>query len=279
MGYVAIILVITTLIALLMFQVSKDEVIRILSSRTPDNIPGGRPGSPSYSIDMISVQNLPDLVIQLNFLRNLTALPLVKLWNETTSWEYEDMIANVPRLVDLKTSLDTAADIMGVESLYEEYTIEEADRKLYILDLTNAIIAFAGAETQRTVYTVYAFNVNPDGHVSVFGGYRDFFLYSSNFFVNRKSIIGEIEITTPTETKCFRSEEIPGGMGSCLPIFEAPIGQLRIKDLSPDDRIHLEVTLNTINMFGHSGIIEVITTETGHGPGPSVVEWIGASGT
>jgi hypothetical protein len=277
-GYVAIILVITTLIALFVFQVGEDELIRILASRTPDNIPGRRPGSPSYSIDLIAVQDLPDLFIQLNFLQNLTKIPLLKLWNETTSREYNDMVANVPRLANLKTHLDMVAGTIGVESLYDEYEIEKTDRKIYVLDITDAIIAFAGAETQRTVYTVYAFNVGPGGKVSVFGGYRDFFLYARSFYLDRKPIVGEIQLTTPTETKCFRSEEIPGEMGSCQRIFEAPIGKLKIRNLSTDDRINIKVTLNTINMFGHSGILEVVTTETGHGSGPSIVEWIGASG-
>jgi hypothetical protein len=278
-GYLAIILVITTLIALLVFQVSEDEVVRILASRTPDNVPGGRPGSPSYSIDLMSVQDVPDLVIELSFIQNITRMPLVKLWNETTSREYEDMLANVPRLSNIIKHLENAAAALGVESLVDEYEIEKADRKLYVIDLTDAIIAFAGEETLRTVYTVYAFNVYPDGHVSVFGGYRDFFLYRRSYFLDKTFVVGEIKIQTPTESHCFRSEDAQGGLGSCNSVLDAPIGRLKATDLSSGDRVHIEVTLNTINMFGHSGILEVITTETGHGPGPSIVEWIGASGT
>jgi hypothetical protein len=278
-GFIAIILVITTLIALLIFQVSEDEVVRILASRTPDNVPGGRPGSPSYSIDLMAVQDLPDLVVELSFMQNITSMPLVKLWNETTSREYGDMLANVPRITNIMKHLENVAASMGMESLIKEYEIEKADRKLYVIDLTDAIIAFAGEETLRTVYTVYAFNVYPDGHVSVFAGYRDFFLYRRAYFLDKTLIVGEIKIQTPTESLCFRSEDAPGGLGSCTPLLDAPIGRLKTKDLSSGDRVHIEVTLNTINMFGHSGILEVVTTETGHGTGPSVVEWIGASGT
>ena len=278
-GYVAIILVITTIIALLIFQVREDEVIRILATRTPDNIPGGRPGSPSYSIDLMAVKDVPDLLIRLHFMVNISSMPILKPWNETTGREYEDLIANVPRLTDLRAHLNDVSASMGVESLITEYEIERPDRKLFILDLTEAIIAFAGEETLRTVYTVYAFNVNPDGHVSVFGGYRDFFLYSGSFSLQKTSIIGEIKYTTPTESTCFRSRDFPGGLGTCGPVLSAPIGKLGFEDLSSGERVHIEVTLNTVNMFGHGGILEVITTETGHGPGPSVVEWIGASGT
>lgn len=278
-GFLAIILVITTLIALTVFRVGEDEVVRILASRTPDNIPGGRPGSPSYSIDLMAVKEIPDLLIRLHFLHNLTSIDLIMPWNETTGREFEDLIANVPRLTALRAHLDSAEGATGVESLVHEYEIDRADRRLMIFDLTDAMAAFGGDETLRTVYTVYAFNINPDGQVSVFGGYRDFFLYSRSFSLDRNPIIQEISYTTPSGSTCFRSGEAPGGRGGCGDVFEAPVGKLRVEDLSAGDRVSLQVTLDTINMFGHSGILEIITTETGYGTGPSIAEWIGAAGT
>lgn len=278
-GFLAIIMVITTLIALTVFRVGEDEIVRILASRTPDNIPGGRPGSPSYSLDLMAAKEIPDLIIRLHFLHNLTNIYLIRPWNETTGREFEDLIANVPRLTTLRMHLYAAAQATGAESLVDEYEIERADRRLMILDLTDAIAAFGGEETLRTVYTIYAFNINPDGQVSVFGGYRDFFLYSRSFSLNRRPIVQEISYTTPSGSTCFRSGEAPGGRGSCGRVLDAPVGKLRVEGLAASERVSLQVTLDTINMFGHSGILEVITTETGYGMGPSIAEWIGAAGT
>ena len=268
-GFVAIILVATTLIAMFIFQVKEDEYIRILASRTPDNIPPRKPGSLSYSIDLMAVKKVPDLVVRLHFLANTSAMSLMKPWNETTSHELDDLISNVPGLSEIKAQLENAATTMGVESLVQEYEIERADRKLLIVDLTEAVKAFTGKEPRRTVYTLYAFNIDPAGHVSFFRGYRDFFLYS----------VEEIEYTTQTKSLCFRSERAPGGLGTCDSILNSPTGELKFGNLSSGERIHLEVTLNTLGMFAHQGLLQIVTTETGHGPGPVIVEWMGAAET
>jgi hypothetical protein len=268
-GFVAIILVVTTLIAMFIFQVREDEHIRILASRTPDNVPPRKPGSLSYSIDLMAVKNIPDLVVRLHFLANTSTMPLVKPWNETTARELEDLVSNVPGLAEIKAQLGNAATAMGVESLVQEYEIERADRKLLIVDLTEAIKAFIGKEPRRTVYTLYAFNIDPAGGVSFFRGYRDFFLYP----------VQEIKYSTQTESLCFRSESVPGGLGTCGPLIKAPTADLRFGDLSAGERVHLEVTLSTMGMFAHRGLLQIVTTETGHRQGPDIVEWMGAAET
>ncbi len=265
-GFLAIILVITTLVSFLTFGIREKEVVRVLAQRTPSDIPGGVPGSPSYSIDLMAVRDLPDLVVRFHFLVNLS-VPLVKPWNETTGRSLEDMIANVPRFRETKAFLDSMQAQLGGQPTYQVFELELGG-KMYLFDFTDAMAALAGEEILGSVYTVYALLVGEGGRVSTFCGYRD-------FFFSRNTVISSIRYTSPRESICFKSKSAPGEE-PCASIAEAPFGMLHFHDLSAGERVHLEVTLDTLYMFGHAGIIQFVTTETGFGAGPMAINWIGA---
>jgi len=139
---------------------------------------------------------------------------------------------------------------------------------MYLLDFTDTMAALAGQDTLTTVYTMYAFIVGDGPSVSVFGGYRD-------FFFSRDTVISCIKVTSPKESMCFRSKAAVGEE-TCATIGEAPVGILHLHDLAAGERMHLEVTLDTLYMFGHGGIIQMVTTETGFGAGPMTLNTIGA---
>lgn len=265
-GFMAIILVITTILSFLIFRVGEKDVAKILAQRTPSDIPGGVPGSPSYSLDVMAVRDLPDLVIRFNFLVSLS-VPLVKPWNETAGRKFEDMIANFPRLKEIRTFLDSMQTQLGGEPTYKILQFELGGT-MYLFDFTDAIAAVAGEDTITTVYTMYAFIVGSEGTVSVFGGYRD-------FFFSRDTVISRITYTSPKESMCFRSKAAIGEE-ACSTIDEAPVGILHLHDLAAGQKMHMEVTLDTFYMFGHGGIIQMISVETGYGPGPITLKWIGS---
>lgn len=265
-GFMASILVITTILSLLIFRVGEKDVVKILAQRTPSDIAGGVPGSPSYSIDLMAVRDLPDLVVRLHFLVNLS-VPLVKPWNETTGRKLEDLVANFPRLEEIRTFLDSMRTQLGGEPTYRILELEQG-RAMYLFDFTDTMAAITGQDTLTTVYTMYAFIVGDEPSVSVFGGYRD-------FFFSRDTVISAIKYTSPKESVCFRSKSTTGEE-TCLTIGEAPVGILHLHDLAAGERMHLEVTLDTLYMFGHGGIIQMVTTETGFGPGPTTLKAIGA---
>jgi len=265
-GFMAIILVITTILSFLIFRVGEKDVVKVLAQRTPSDIPGGVPGSPSYSIDLMAVRDLPDLVVRLQFLVNLS-VPLVKPWNETTGRELEDLIANFPRLNEIRTFLDSMQTQLWGEPTYKVLQLEQG-RAMYLLDFTDTMAALAGQDTLTTVYSMYAFIVGDGPSVSVFGGYRD-------FFFSRDTVISSIKYTTPEESTCYRSKSAIGEE-TCATIAEAPVGILHLHDLAAGERMHLEVTLDTLYMFGHGGIIQIVTTETGFGAGPMTLNMIGA---
>jgi hypothetical protein len=278
-GYVLIILVITTVISALIFRGGAEEEVRILSSRTPDDVPGGRPGSPSYSLDILAARDLPDLIIRFHFLVNLTGMPLSSPWNETDDRSFQGLVDNVPLIQELIENLDAIQDSYGLGSLYEIYELEMPDRILHVIDFSGMMAALAGDAQLRTLYTLYAFSISSEDVVSVLGGYRDFFVYRGDFATTGYNVISEIHYRDPSEFVCFRSDEAPPSDEECGKLPDAPVGVLRFADLSADESVHIEVTLNTLQMFGHSGIIQIVTTGTGYGPGPTLARWIGAKGT
>jgi len=268
-GFISIIIVTSTIVSITVFQVREEEHVRFLAHRTPENIPGGRPGAPSYSLDLMAVRPVPDLLVKVNFLVKLLAIPLEKPWNETEARSFEDLVSNVPRLRDLKGALDKLASELGYDT-YEVFNFARGGEKLYVIDLTDSMERLAGREQLKTIYTLYAFDVDEYGNVSVYGGYRD-------FFFRRDTVIQQVKYSTPNRTVCFGSEA--GASSGCLPVSEAPTGVIRLSDLKRGDRFHLQVVLDTKHMFGHSGIIELIRTQTGYGEGPSLMEKIGGKGT
>jgi hypothetical protein len=278
-GYVLIILVITSIISALIFRGGGEEEVRFLSSRIPDDVPGGRPGSPSYSLDILVARDLPDLIVRLQFLVNLTGMPLARPWNETDDRSFEGLVNNVPRIRELMERIDALEDGFGLGSLYEVYELDMPDRKLHVIDFSAMMAGLAGEGQLRSIYTLYAFSVSSEDVVSVLGGYRDFFVQRGDFATTGYSVISEVRYREPSGVACFRSEEAPPSDEECGKLLDAPVGLLRFTDLSADESVHIEVTLNTIRMFGHSGIIQIVTTETGYGPGPSLAKRIGPKGT
>lgn len=271
-GFLAIILIVTTMISMIFFQIEEVEEVQVLARRTPENIPGGRPGTPSYSFDLMAVRDLPDLLVRCHFLVKIKDPILDKLWNETDGREVENLIANVPRISRILSRLDGLGDELGEESTYETFEIEDRDRKLFVIDFTNTIAALAGEEQLKSQYTLYAFELDEYGNVSLFGGYRD-------FFFRRDTVINEIRYSTQTQSWCYQSERATGKGETCWPVSEAPMGKIHLTDLPESGKMHLEVTIDTQNMFGHSGIIRIVETDTGYGPGPMMVDWIGAKAT
>jgi hypothetical protein len=272
-GFIALILVITTMISVALFRVEEEEPVRLLSHRTPQSIPGGRPGSPSYSFDVIATKALPDLILRCHFLRKLEDIPLAKGWNETQGREPDDLIANAPRVRHLRAALENLSTDMDSDS----YRMLEIDREgsgyLVLFDFTDSAEILAGEEKLHTIYTAYGFEVKADGNVSVYAGYRD-------FFFDKDRIVTEIRMSTEVPgaklgSSCYRSEKAPGGMGDCQAISDSPVGILRFQEVSKDQKIHVEVTLNTQPMFGHRGLLQVITAETGYGYEPMLVQNIG----
>ncbi len=266
-GFVATILVVTTLVTALMFQIREEEAVRFLAVRTPSDIPGGVPGSPSYSFDILAAKETPDLVIRSYFLFKLVEPVLDKRWNETSGREMDDLIANYPRLRETRQQLEALAEQAGIGSAYSIYEVGEG-RKLKVLDFTDAIEAISGRTALLTTYTIYAFEVDQHGNVSIYAGYRD-------FFFDRNRLIAQIRYSTPSESRCFVGKEAVGVQG-CGSVNDIPIGILHFSDLASGQKCHVEVTLNTMYMFGHRGLVRIVRTETGHGPGPTLVDWIGA---
>jgi hypothetical protein len=278
-GYLVIILVITTVITGLIFQVEEDEAVRILSSRMPDNVPGNRPGSRSYSMTILATTDLPDLIVRFHFLINLTSIQLAKPWSVQEGRELEDLVDNVPRIKGLIDQLGRLADDLGIESAYTTYELETPSMRLQVVDFSDAMSAIAGDRALRTVYTVYAFGIGPGDRVSVLAGYRDFFVYAWDFGVTGRNALSEISFASQANSSCYRSEDAPGPAEGCDQVDDAPVGVIRFRDLDREDSVQIGVVLDTSKMFSHSGIVQIITTESGHGSGPVLVGRIGSRGT
>ncbi len=271
-GYVAIIIVITSVLTGLIFQVKQREAVTILARRMPDNIPGGTPGSPSYSFDLMAARDVPGLVVRSYFLMNLTHPVLKRPWNETEGRNLDDLIANFRRVSGVKAFLDRLSTKMGNLSMYRSFQIEpKQGRTIWVFDFTDAMEALAGDKHLTELYTIYAFEPKPSGNVTIYAGLRD-------FFFRRNKAISEIRYSGPSVEACYRSAEAVGAE-KCRSISDAPVGILRFEDLHPGDKIHVEVRLSTLHMFGHSGLLHIVTTQTGYGPGPVICEFIGSKST
>jgi hypothetical protein len=269
-GFVAIILVVTTIATVFIFQIEEQENVEILARRTPENIPAGQPGSPSYSFDLMAVEDLPDLVVRVHFLYKLKEPVLVVPWNETEGSDIETLMSNVPRIVSLRESVEKAASNFGQENVFETFELRgPGEKKVLFVDFTDTIEAFSGEAELKTIRSLFAFEIDRYGNVSVYAGVRD-------FFFNRDTAITEIRYSYQAEDLCFRSARVMDSATSCDQVGGAPTGRIHLRDLSASDTLHVEVTIDTMNMFGHSGLIMLLTTDTGDGPGPREVSWIGA---
>ncbi len=267
-GFIAIILIITTITSVIIFNVEDEEPVRLLSHRTPKNIPGRRPGSPSYSLDVMVTQDLPRILIKTHFLEKLENLQLAQPWNETEARSLEGLVENVPVLAALSAEMEVLSRRMNASTHEVIKTRAGGETKLYFIDFTDSMAIIAGESQLPTTRSIYAFQVDPQGSVSIYGGYRDFFFM-------REEVISEIRYQLPSQYLCFRSEDAPGGMDGCQPVLESPVGIIEVEDIHPDEKVHLEVTLNTQQMFGHKGIIQLVTVETGHGRFPIIADYIG----
>ncbi len=271
-GYVAIIIVITSVLTGIVFQVKQEEAVTVLAKRMPENIPGGRPGTPSYSFDLMATREVPELVVRSYFLVNLTNPQLMRPWNETEGRTLHDLIENLPRTSGAKAFLDRLSALTGNISGYRFFEVEpKSGRRLLVFDFTDAMEALAGPQRLGSLYTIYAFEPRPSGNVTVYAGLRD-------FFFRREKVISEIRYSSPSGQACYRSKEAVA-LGECNQISDAPVGILKFKDLRPGDKVHVEVRLSTLHMFGHRGLLHIVTTQTGYGPGPVISEFIGSRAT
>jgi hypothetical protein len=264
-GLTAIILVATTLTTMLIFESGEEEAVRVVASRNPDKV-AGSPGSPSYSLDFMAVRELPDLIIRLHFLSKIGNPVLDRPWNETTGRSPEDMCANYLTLGTIKTFLDDLSAQLG-EPTYE--VLEFNDTGLMVIDLTKTIVALGAEDQLTTLSTMYAFDPDSEGDITIYAGYRD-------FFVGRDRSITEIKYSTRSEATCFKSERV-GGSG-CLDIEDAPFGTIRLRDLPADEIASLEVNLDALHVSTRMDLLRIVRTATGYGPGPLLVDWLGAKG-
>ena len=265
MGFVAVILVITTTISLIAFERGPKEALQFLSHRTPNSIVGGQQGSPSYSFDLMATRDVDDLVIRFNFMARQTEIALKEPWNRSLGRDPEELIRNVPRIEKIKEALDAVANLTGAET-YHVFQIGGQGRKIVTFDFTDAMLRLAGPRQMGSVYTVYAFEVDDKGNVSVYAGCRD-------FFFRRETAIQSIKIKTPSAVMCFAGVEGMGAPG-CEPISDAPLGVVELARLKKGERVGVEVVLNSVYMFPHKGLLELITTESSEGRGPVIVETI-----
>ncbi len=263
-GLAGIILVATTIATALVFEAGEEEAVRVIASQDPDVAGGG--GPPSYSLDLMAVKDLPDLVITLHFLAKIAQPVLHKPWNETMGRDPEDLMENYPRLKTIETFLDGLAADLGQEPTYQ--LSEFSDAGLVVVDFTDTIAALAGEDRLTTLHTIYAFCLDEEGNVTVYEGYRDFFL-------GRDRAVSEIKCSTTSETRCYRSERAGSSAVTCLPIEEAPLGIIKLRDLSADEIVSLEVTLDALNMLGRRDVLRLIRVQTGHGSAPTLIDWIG----
>jgi len=264
-GYLAIILVITTVSSLVAFQRSPREALRFLSHRTPASIVGGQQGTPSYSFDLMATRDVDGLVIRFEFLVRQTGIALVKPWNSTAGRKFEDMVQNVPRLYEIKNALHELGKSAGIEA-YRVFEVESKEGKVVVMDFTEAMALLVGSEEIRDVYTVYAFDVDREGNVSVYGGCRD-------FFFRRGTVVQGIKIMLPSQTLCFgRVEGV--GAAACRSVTDAPMGLVELERLRKGQRVGVRVALNSVYMFPHEGMIQLIETESSEGRGPVILERI-----
>ena len=76
-------------------------------------------------------------------------------------------------------------------------------------------------------------------------------------------------------SECFGIRGAAGTTDVCRQVADAPMGRIRLADLAQNDRVRVDVGLDTSMMFGHSGLLQLVTTDTGFGFEPSVVGLIG----
>ena len=242
--------------------------MRILASRTPSDIPGSRPGSPSYSFEMMATKDLPDLIIDTYFLVR-TWPTTSRSWGEVEGRETLDVLGNIPRLSAIMQGLDRLGELFGQDPPYATYELDAAGgAKLHVFDFTDAIGSLGGQDCLDDQYTIYVVMIDDRDQFRVYAGYRD-------FFFRRETVITEVDYQAPGVSECFRSSRAIGGVASCKPITDAPMGNIHLTDLETNDRIRVDVDLDTSEMFGHSGLLQLVTTETGYGPGSFMVNVIG----
>jgi hypothetical protein len=272
LGFICIILVVATVLSILVFSHEDKDSIRVLASRTPANIAGSRPGTPSYSFEMMATRDLPDVVVKTFFLVR-SSPPVSVPWADLSNVGVVELIGNVPRLSEIKARLDNLTAASGLEAPYNILQFEpELGGVLHLFDFTDAVEAIAGADQIDDQYTAYAMLVDEGGRVTIYAGYRD-------FFFRRSSVITEVSYWTGNVSRCFRSRRAQGMLGSCETMANAPMGIIHLRDVVRNQRLRVDVSLDTYNMFGHSGILQIVTTETGMERGPSIINLIGSRGT
>ena len=138
------------------------------------------------------------------------------------------------------------------------------------MDFTDAMSVLVGPDQLKGVYTLYAFDVAREGNVSVYGGCRD-------FFFRRDTVVRGIKITLPSETLCFgRVERV--GAAVCRSMTDAPMGLVELPRLGKGQRIRVHVVLNSVHMFPHMGMIQLIETKSSGERGPVIIERISGRG-
>jgi len=267
-GFLSIILVVATIVSILVFSPGERERIRVLASRTPERISAASPGSPSYSFELMAARDLPYLVVETHFLARAWPATLIP-WSETAGRGAMDLVGNVPRLAEIKRFLEMLGGLVGLESPYSVLDFDIDDRRIVLFDFSDAVGAMAGQDRIDDQYTAYAFILDDQDTVSIYAGYRD-------FFFGRDTVIAEVRYQGPGVSECFGIRGVVGSTDASRRVADAPMGRIRLDDLEQNDRVRVDVGLDTSRMFGHSGLLQLVTTDTGFGFEPSVVSLIGS---
>jgi hypothetical protein len=255
-GLVAIALVAATAISLLTFNVKEEERVRFAATQVPDEMGCGLRDTQHHSFDVMATTDLPDLVIRTGFLMKPQDHPMRDPWNMTGTMQRE-VITGL---------LDGLKDDTGSER-YSVIDIDDASgRKLNIVDVSDSMAVLLGEDLLKDFSTIYALEEDAQGRLSFYRGPRD-------FFFDRDITITEIVVTRGGETQVYSSNENATKMGYAT-IAEAPMGKIHLRDLSAGERIHVEVTVMTAGMPCHEGLIRVVRTDTGYGPGPIMISRI-----
>jgi hypothetical protein len=140
-----------------------------------------------------------------------------------------------------------------------------------VLDLTGTIVALVGEDGLTSLNTIYAFHPEEGGNVTIYVGYRD-------FFVGRERAVSEIRYSTTQETTCFRSSRAGDTGLVCGGIEDAPLGIVELQDLPRDEITSIEVNLDALYVSTRMDLIRIVRIRTGYGPGPLLIDWFGSQG-
>ncbi len=256
-GLLAIVFIITTVITGITFNIKEPEYIQFLARFTPEIMQCGPRDTTYHSFDFMVTKDLPDIVIRCGFLYKPPVPCMGSPWGKRG--------AEQKRIIE--GFLETLQKDQST-TIYQTYEIEGKGGTLHIIDFTEAMATLVGEDMIKNYDTIYALEEDENGNLSFYRGVRD-------FFFNSDATITEIKYSRRGMTTIYRSEDAQAEGEEYPPISEAPIGKIRMQNLSSSEKIHFEISMGMQYMPCHNGVIRIVRVDTGYGQGEPILDRIG----